>query len=203
MTDKKRRFKPEVRKAQIIEATKELILENGLAWASVIRISNALGISQATLYYHFKNRRDILLETFTSIVEESIRKVVTTRAAENAEDFIRMAARAVYELAITDPRQARLFFEFVCAPPTEDMREEIQKILTSAVGMIEEAVKEGIREGHFKEDLDVTVVAWEIASLGIALNIGIMLEMPNFLSLEQALSAVDNILLTIKKEPRS
>lgn len=203
MTDKKRRFKPAVRKAQIIEATKALILENGLAWASVIRISNALGISQATLYYHFKSRRDILLETFTSIVEESIRQVVTARPAANAEDFIRMAARRVYELVSADPRQARLFFEFVCAPPTEDMREEIQKILSRAVGMIEEAVKQGIREGRFKADLDVTVVAWEIASLGIALNIGIMLEMPNFLSLEQALSAVDHILLTIRKEPRS
>ena len=65
--------------------------------------------------------------------------------------------------------------------------------------MIEEAVRQGIREGLFTEDLDVTVVAWEIASLGIALNIGIMLEMPNFLSMEQALSAVERILQTIKK----
>jgi len=196
---KKRRFKPEVRKAQIIKATKELILENGLAWASVIRISNALGISQATLYYHFKSRRDILLTTFSSIVNDLIHKVITSRPAERADDFIRNAARAVYELTIADPRQPRLFFEFLCAPPTEDMREEIQKILSVAIGMIEEAVKRGIRSGLFREDLDVTVVAWEIASLGIALNIGIMLEMPNFLSLEQALGAVETILQTIKK----
>jgi len=197
--EKKRRFKPEIRRAQIIEATKELILENGLAWASVIRISNALGISQATLYYHFKSRRNILLTTFSSIVNDLIHKVITSRPAERADDFIRNAARAVYELTIADPRQPRLFFEFLCAPPTEDMREEIQKILSVAIGMIEDAVKEGIRGGQFKEDLDVTVVAWEIASLGIALNIGIMLEMPNFLSMEQALGAVETILQTIKK----
>lgn len=197
--DKKRRFKPEIRRAQIVEATKELILERGLAWASVIRISKALGISQATLYYHFKSRREILLETLSSIVNESILKVLPVRPTENAEEFIRLAARSVYELTLADPRLSRLIFEFVCAPPTEDLREEIQLIFSSSIGMIEEAVRQGIREGLFKDDLDVTVVAWEIASLGIALNIGIMVEMPNFLSMEQALSAVERILQTIKK----
>ena len=197
--DKKKRFKPEIRRAQIVEATKELILERGLAWASVIRISKALGISQATLYYHFKSRREILLETLSSIVNESILKVLPVRPAENAEDFIRQAARSVYELTLADPRLSRLIFEFVCAPPTEDLREEIQLIFSSSIGMIEEAVRQGIREGLFKDDLDVTVVAWEIASLGIALNIGIMVEMPNFLSMEQALSAVERILQAIKR----
>jgi len=197
--ERKRRFKPEIRRAQIIEATKELILENGLAWASVIRISKALGISQATLYYHFKSRREILLATLSSIVNESILKIISSRQAGNAEDFIRFAARSVYELTLADPRLSRLIFEFVCAPPTEELREEIQLIFSSSIGMIEEAVRQGIREGLFAEDLDVTVVAWEIASLGIALNIGIMLEMPNFLSMEQALSAVERILQTIKK----
>ncbi|MEN6474731.1 MAG: TetR/AcrR family transcriptional regulator [Syntrophaceae bacterium] len=196
---KKKRFKPEIRRAQIVEATKELILERGLAWASVIRISKALGISQATLYYHFKSRREILLETLSSIVNESILKVLPVRPAENAEDFIRQAARSVYELTLADPRLSRLIFEFVCAPPTEDLREEIQLIFSSSIGMIEEAVRQGIREGLFKDDLDVTVVAWEIASLGIALNIGIMVEMPNFLSMEQALSAVERILQAIKR----
>jgi len=197
--EKKRRFKPEIRRAQIIEATKELILENGLAWASVIRISKALGISQATLYYHFKSRREILLATLSSIVNESILKIISSRRACNAEEFIREAARSVYELTLADPRLSRLIFEFVCAPPTEELRDEIQLIFSSSIGMIEDAVRQGIREGLFEEDLDVTVVAWEIASLGIALNIGIMLEMPNFMSMEQALSAVERILKTIKK----
>lgn len=199
MKEKKRRFKPDVRKAQIIEATKELILENGLAWASVIRISNALGISQATLYYHFKSRREILLETLSSIVNESILKVMTSRPAENAEDFIRLAARAVYELTLADPRQSRLMFEFVCAPPTEDMREEMRMIITSSVSLVEAAIREGIHEGRFRDDLDVNVVAWEITSLGLALNMGIMLEIPSFLTMDQALSAVDRILISIRK----
>ena len=77
----------------------------------------------------------------------------------------------------------------------------MQTIFSSSIGLIEEAVRQGIQEGRFIEALDVAVVAWEIASLGIALNIGIMLEMPNFLGLAQALSAVDNILLAIRKAP--
>lgn len=201
VTAQKRRYKPDIRKSQIIEATKGLIIENGLAWASVIRIAEASGISQATLYYHFKSRREILLATLSSIVNDGIARVMESTHADHAEDIIRHAARAVYEISIADPKQSRLFFEFICAPPTENLREEMQTIFSSSIGLIEEAVRQGIQEGCFKEALDVAVVAWEIASLGIALNIGVMLEMPNFLGLDQALSAVNNILLTIRKEP--
>lgn len=201
MTAPKRRYKPDIRKAQIIEATKGLILENGLAWASVIRIAKASGISQATLYYHFKSRRDILVETLSSIVNDGIARVMASTHADHAEDLIRNAARAVYEMSLADPQQSRLLFEFICAQPTENLREYMQTIFSSSIGLIEEAVRQGIQEGRFIEALDVAVVAWEIASLGIALNIGIMLEMPNFLGLAQALSAVDNILLAIRKAP--
>ncbi|HQP31796.1 MAG TPA: TetR/AcrR family transcriptional regulator, partial [Deltaproteobacteria bacterium] len=65
----KRRYKPDVRKAQIIEVTKRLILEKGLAWATVTRITKSLNISKAALYYHFKNRREILLAILKEVLE--------------------------------------------------------------------------------------------------------------------------------------
>ncbi len=108
MKEKKRRFsnrfKPEVRQQQIIEETKNLILENGLSWASSLRIAEALGIRQSALYNHFNSKHDILLATRSSIIKEIICKINPSRSNENMEDYIREAARTFYDLTIADPR---------------------------------------------------------------------------------------------------
>ena len=197
MIERKKRYKPEARKAQIIEVTKDLIFKNGLAWASVIRISETLGTSQATLYYHFKNRREILLATFESVLEDVGKSLLVD--VENAWDFILGSAQTLYEQTIDNPRQARLFFEFLCAPPTENMREEVQKQISGIVRIFEKALRRGIMQGLFLEDIDVKLVAWEILSLGLTVNISSMLEMPDFISMDQAMRAVIGILESIKK----
>jgi TetR/AcrR family transcriptional regulator, fatty acid metabolism regulator protein len=197
--EKKRRYKPAVRKAQIIETTKELILENGLGWASSLRIAKALGISQAALYHHFTNKREILLTTLSSIVHDIVFKTMATRSNEDIEDYIREAAYTFYDMTIADPRQSRLLVEYLCAPPTETMREEVQMIFSGLIDMAEELMREGIASGRFKEDLDVSAMAWVFVSLAVTFSIGTMLEVPKLITKEQALSAIDVILQAIKK----
>jgi len=197
--EKKRRFKPEVRKAQIIEATKNLILENGLSWASSLRIAKALGISQAALYHHFKNKREILLETLSSIINDIVFKTVTSRSKDDIEDYIHEAARTFYDTTLADPRQSRLLIEYLCAPPTENLRDEVQVVFSGLLDVAEEFVREGIEKKRFNQDLDRSVIAWIFVSFAIAFSIGTMLEVPKLLSKEQALSAIDVILQAIKR----
>lgn len=199
MEEKKRRFKPEVRKAQIIEATKNLILENGLSWASSLRIAKALGISQAALYHHFKNKREILLETLSSIINDIVFKTVTSRSKDDIEDYIHEAARTFYDTTLADPRQSRLLIEYLCAPPTENLRDEVQVVFSGLLDVAEEFVREGIEKKRFNQDLDRSVIAWIFVSFAIAFSIGTMLEVPKLLSKEQALSAIDVILQAIKR----
>ncbi len=196
---KKRRFKPEERRAQIIEATKELILENGLAWASSLRIAKALGISQQALYHHFKNKREILLATLSSIINEIILRTTISPDKKDIEAYIHEAARMFHEMTIADPRQSRLMVEYLCAPPTENMREEVQGIFSSLLHVSEEIVREGMDQGLFQKDLNVRVIAWIFISFATAFSIGTMLEVPQSLSEEEALEAIDVILRAIKK----
>lgn len=202
MKDKKKRLKPDVRKAQIIQATKELILENGLAWASSLRIAKSLGISQAALYHHFSNRREILAETLSSIMNEMIQKTLSAPFHENFGDYIMNAATTFYEMTLGEPRLSSLLFEFFCAPPKENMVDESRVIFSDWLNMIEGLIRGGIEHGDFRDDIDIKVVAWMIASLGLGLQIGVKLEMPQFLDKEQALSAVKVALLAIKN-PKS
>ena len=200
--DKKKRLKPDVRKAQIIQVTKELILENGLAWASSLRIAKSLGISQAALYHHFSNRREILVETLSSIMNEMIQKTLSASLDGNWGDYIINAATMFYEMTLGEPRLSRLLFEFFCAPPKENMIDESRVIFSDWLNMIENLVRGGVEHGDFRDDIDINVVAWMIASLGLGLQIGVKLEMPQFLTKEQALSAVKVTLMAIKN-PKS
>lgn len=197
--EKKRRFKPEIRRTQIIETTKKLILENGLTWASSLRIAKAMGVSQQALYHPFKNKREILLATLSSITDEIVQKTMTPPQSDNIDDFIREAARTFYRMTIADPRQSRLLFEYLCAPPTEEMREEVEIIFSNMFDIAEAFVKKGIEQRRFSDDLEADIIAWIFGSLGIALNIGAILQTSKFLSEEKALRAVDVILRAITK----
>jgi len=190
--ERKRRFKPEVRKAQIIEVTRQLILENGLDGATVLNIAKALNISQATLYYHFKNRREILLDTFKGSIEEIMKSLPSQM--DDAAQFLRTFSRAVYQQTIRRPERARLFFELLSAPPDVDMREEIQKQISGLHAIFEIAIKKGIQQGIFRDDIDVKLIGWELMSFGITTCVGSMLELPNFISLEQGMQSIDRIL---------
>lgn len=193
---KRERLKPEVRKAQIIEVTKQLILEKGLAWATVRRISKALNIRHTTLYYHFKNRREILLETFKSVMDEIVQPF--TEDFDDVLNFLHKSSTSIYEQAIRNPKLGRLFLELLCAPPEEIMRDEAQKQLSGLHSIFVAIIEKGINQGIFRKDADAVQVGWEMMSFGITMFVVSMLEMPNFISLEQGLRSVDRMLDSIK-----
>lgn len=198
MEESRRRYKPDVRKAQIIAVTKQLILENGLSWASLKRISSALNITQNTLYYHFKNRQEILLETFKTVMADTI-SLFSIESSEDVIDFLHKSAYSIYDQTMKNPKQARLFFELLSAPMAEDFREEVQQQLSGLHNILEAAIRKGMQQGIFKEDTDAMLVGWELMSLQITTIVGSMVEIPRFISLEQGLKAVDHILDSIKK----
>ena len=57
------------RRAQIVEETLRLVAEHGLAGASMSRIAEAVGISNAALYRHFDSREDILISAHDVLMD--------------------------------------------------------------------------------------------------------------------------------------
>ena len=202
MSERKKRFKPDVRKAQIIEVTKQLIIEKGLSGATVMRISKALNISHTTLYYHFKNRREILLETFKSVMDEIVEPFVR-KFDDDVMGFLRESASVIYIEAMKNPRLGRLFFELLCAPPEEIIRDEAQKQLSGLHAIFVATIEKGISQGLFRADTDAMLVGWELMSFGITTLVGSMLEMPDFIRLEQGLDAIERMLDSIKVKESS
>jgi AcrR family transcriptional regulator len=83
---------------QILEAAAELFVGQGISATSTRAIADKVGIRQASLYYHFAGKDDILLELLRTSVRPSLD---TARALERAEPVPSPAA-ALYALVLAD-----------------------------------------------------------------------------------------------------
>ena len=67
-------------KAKILRMAEKLFSENGFAGTGIEKIARAAGVNKATLYYHFKDKNDIihtLLETMIKDIDTTLHQVVT------------------------------------------------------------------------------------------------------------------------------
>lgn len=83
---------------QILEAAAALFVDQGFSATSTRAIADRVGIRQASLYYHFAGKDDILLELLRTSVRPSLDMA---RALEHATPEPAPAA-ALYALAMTD-----------------------------------------------------------------------------------------------------
>lgn len=63
---------PEIRKAEILDASMKLFTEKGYLQTTTQDIINQVGISRGLLYYHFKNKEEILY----ILVERSVKPLI-------------------------------------------------------------------------------------------------------------------------------
>jgi AcrR family transcriptional regulator len=57
-------------KKKILAAAEELFSEKGFDGASVGMIADSVGINKGLIYYHFKNKDDILVSLFAAVIDE-------------------------------------------------------------------------------------------------------------------------------------
>ncbi len=86
---------------QILDAAGALFVERGIAGTSTRMIAERVGIRQASLYYHFATKEEILAELLATSVRPSLRMVEQIRALvpERAHP-----AAALYAVAAMDVR---------------------------------------------------------------------------------------------------
>lgn len=74
----------EITKAKILEEAEKLFSEKGYDAASIGAISKAAGINKATIYYHFKDKQEIIQSLFSNIVIELKHQLQTKTKNETA-----------------------------------------------------------------------------------------------------------------------
>jgi AcrR family transcriptional regulator len=84
---------------QILDAAAALFVENGISATSTRAIAERVGIRQASLYYHFAGKDDMLIELLTTSVRPSLELV---RGLEQLVPESASAAGALAALVVAD-----------------------------------------------------------------------------------------------------
>jgi AcrR family transcriptional regulator len=200
MSEKKGRD-PGNRRTQIVDSALDLISNHGIAGATTARIAADVGVSEPALYRHFENKQKILL---AALDEASSRLVEFTMAAglsiEDGVERLRVMSAAFYDFVMSHPAEFRVLFEAVGATRDEEMRLALRDKISSLLGVVETVLVEGVDQGAFRADLDTSLAAWEIVSLGIALYLASILGLGDVLPKDKALTAVERLLASITAE---
>ena len=74
----------DITKAKILETAERLFSEKGFDATSIDAISKSVGINKATIYYHFKDKNEILISLFEAILKELNQHLVKGRTTEKS-----------------------------------------------------------------------------------------------------------------------
>jgi AcrR family transcriptional regulator len=140
------------RRAEILRAAFEAFAERGYDKTSMDDIVRRCGLSKGTLYWHFKNKHDLLIATINMAmggIRQSMEAIMNQDAP--AGERLRRMFIETSDSFLEDPNLigllANFFFQSSQSP-------EAQHVMRSAydifVSLLEQLIQEGIDSGEFR-----------------------------------------------------
>jgi len=87
------------RRDNIVDAAAQLFVQHGYDATSVRQIADVVGVTEAALYYHFKDgKRELLEAVITCQIPDLLHVVEECESAETLQDFIVQSGRRMTEL---------------------------------------------------------------------------------------------------------
>ena len=140
------------RRDEIIEASIRVFNRNGFRGATLDDVANEIGISKSLIYYHFKNKFEILAEVYRGmgvIFFEVLRPILEDETIPHVER-LRLAIRAHVTTAI----QNKSVFEIYFRERHEIPKQVQEKLITRSdriyVTKLMELLEDGARLGVFQ-----------------------------------------------------
>jgi len=192
----KKRIPSAERKEQIIAGAMSLIFEKGISGMTMAGIAQKVGISEPALYRHFENRREILLAT----LERVSRLLIGSYIVKDGDvlQSIRLTSETLYQSLMNHPEAAKVLFEFICSSPAEDLRGNLKDLILNIINLAQALLGEGARQGVLKNDMDVSLKAWEMFSLAFTLSFASLMGLENVLTRDKAMAAIENFIGSIE-----
>jgi AcrR family transcriptional regulator len=161
-----RRRSPRRRAPEIIDAAARVFAERGFHGATTQDIADVLGIRQASLYYYFASKEGALELVCLKGVEGFFEaaKAIAAAPGKPSERLVRLIESHLSPL-VDRSDFVRVFLNERQHLPTESRR-RIGKWSRGLEKIFEDVLKEGVRRGEFRSDLDTRLAT--LAVLGMA-----------------------------------
>jgi AcrR family transcriptional regulator len=161
------------RRAQILEATRQVALERGLANLRVNDVTEQLGISSGLVHYHFSSKDELLVEMLRQMAGSDVARLRETLEAEgDPVDRLDAVLREYLPTGRRDESWALWIDWWDEALRSEALATISSEFDTAWVGMLEELIEAGVDEGVF-DCKDPQGSAWRLSALldGLAIQV--------------------------------
>lgn len=173
----------DVRRDQVVQAALSIIARIGVSGLTTAAIAKEVGISEANLYRHFKNKDEILYETVQSIGEGLMRNLETAFRISSSP---LASLKRVYLLHLDYIEKnggiPRLMFSEEIHIGNEELKKKLFNAIGAYAARLESLTREGQKAGEIKRDLDpkaaaflligmvqVTVMRWSLSGFSFSL----------------------------------
>ena len=184
------------KKQAALEATLELIAENGFHGTPMSQIAKKANISVGVIYHYFTNKNDLINELYIDIQIRLSKSIVKCypQGLPIKEHFMRVS-KTVFDYFVKHPKELLFLEQYKNSPLiTPENRQQALRLFETPQNFFKVAVEE-----NFIKDLPIEM---NTALVSGALNALIKLYLANFIKLEEKdiYNAFDAIWDMIKKE---
>jgi len=149
-----------IRKQQIIEAARKLIIKKGSEHLTVRSIAKEVNITEAAIYRHFRSKREIL-SFLMSYISEAMLEEIDKRPSDG--NLSLEAINYVLEKHLSEIEQRRgMSFQVIAeiiSLGDKKLNKEVYESLNKYLDRFRAILSESARAGHLKENLDLDASA--------------------------------------------
>jgi TetR/AcrR family fatty acid metabolism transcriptional regulator len=153
----------DLRRSQILEAAARVFARRGFDRATITEIARAARLSEGSIYNYFRSKEDLLIHIPTRVIQP-ILLPLTERAPvpvdeDDLEQLLLTFASGIVQRV---PERARFLKVFLSALPSLSpaAREKYLELLpVYAAGVLEEFLRDGIRRGLLRPDVNPVIAA--------------------------------------------
>lgn len=172
---------PEVRRAQLIDATIDSIAQYGLSGTTMSTVTRIAGLSQGIANFHFESKKNMLCETLRALARQHHdlwKSKLENSGLKSAEKLLAIAD-AHFHPEICNPRKLAVWFGFFGEPAQRDTYRELVRDIDAERWEVSVGLCRSICEEGGYENVDPESVMRDLEALydGFFLNILIYPEM--------------------------
>ena len=149
----------EVRKEQIVRAALGIIGKDGIQGLTTSGIAREVGISEANIYRHFKNKDAILTSTVEDLEDNisNILKAVTTGTLPPLDKL-----RQIFKLHLSHIQENKGVPRLVFSSELhfrQHLRDRLASLIDRYLKMLKTILDDGVKDGSIKSFIDTTAMA--------------------------------------------
>jgi AcrR family transcriptional regulator len=159
------RRKVEVRREEILNATVRQIASRGVAATRTADVAQALGVSTALIFYHFKSKDALLAQAFAWAAQRDLERLTQALAAGgSALSRLKTALRLYQPAGSTAPGWTLWVDAWAAALRSPELRRVSKRLDLRWRDTIADLIAEGVANGEFRCP-DPHGAAWRITAL--------------------------------------